>query len=45
MMVLANVHAKHADDKAIQEVISRLMIEPGVITARWQKLPETPAEG
>jgi putative Mg2+ transporter-C (MgtC) family protein len=45
IMVLANVHAKHADDKAIQEVISRLMIEPGVLTARWQKLPETTAGG
>jgi putative Mg2+ transporter-C (MgtC) family protein len=41
IMVLANVHAKLADDKSIQEVISRLMIEPGVLAARWEKLPET----
>jgi putative Mg2+ transporter-C (MgtC) family protein len=41
VIVLANVHAKPADDKSIQEVISRLMIEPGVLTARWEKLPET----
>jgi putative Mg2+ transporter-C (MgtC) family protein len=45
IMVLANVHAKHADDKSIQEVISRLMIEPGVITARWEKMPEATAAG
>ncbi len=41
MIVLANVHAKQADDKSIQEVVSRLIIEPGVIAARWEKLPET----
>jgi putative Mg2+ transporter-C (MgtC) family protein len=41
VLVLANVHAKPADDKSIQEIISRLMIEPGVLTARWEKLPET----
>lgn len=41
VIVLANVHAKPADDKSIQEVISRLMIEPGVLAARWEKLPET----
>jgi putative Mg2+ transporter-C (MgtC) family protein len=39
--VLANVHANPADDKAILEVISRLMIEPGVLAARWERLPET----
>ncbi len=39
--VFANIHAQAADDKAIQEVISRLMIEPGVLAARWEKLPET----
>jgi hypothetical protein len=44
VLVLANVHAKPADDKSIQEVISRLMIEPGVLAARWEKLPE-PGEG
>jgi putative Mg2+ transporter-C (MgtC) family protein len=41
VIVLANVHAKPADDKSIQEIISRLMIEPGVLAARWEKLPET----
>jgi putative Mg2+ transporter-C (MgtC) family protein len=40
LTVLADVHAKPADDKAIQEVVSRLMIEPGVLAARWEKLPE-----
>ena len=41
VIVLANIHAKMADDKGIQEVISRLMIEPGVLAARWEKLPQT----
>jgi putative Mg2+ transporter-C (MgtC) family protein len=45
IMVLANVHAKSVDDKSIQEVISRLMIEPGVLAARWEKLPETAGGG
>lgn len=40
VIVIANIHAKPASDKAIQEIISRLMIEPGVLTARWEKLPE-----
>jgi putative Mg2+ transporter-C (MgtC) family protein len=43
--VVANVHARSADDKSIQEVISRLMIEPGVLAARWEKLPPPVEEG
>lgn len=41
--VLANIHANPANDKAIQEMISRLMVEPGVLAARWERVPE-PAE-
>lgn len=38
-IIVANIRATPANDKAIQEVISRLMIEPGVLTALWERLP------
>lgn len=41
IVVVADVHANPTNDKAIQEVVSRLMIEPGVLAVSWEQLPET----
>jgi putative Mg2+ transporter-C (MgtC) family protein len=36
-VVIADVHAAERDDRAIQDVMSRLNIEPGVKSVRWEK--------
>jgi putative Mg2+ transporter-C (MgtC) family protein len=41
IVVTADIHADPANDKAIQEAVSRLIIEPGVLAARWEKVPPT----
>ncbi len=41
MTVVADLHAEPANDKLIQEVVSRLIIEPGVLAARWEKTHHT----
>jgi putative Mg2+ transporter-C (MgtC) family protein len=40
VFILANVHAQKADDKGVQEIVSRLIIEPGVLSARWERSQE-----
>ncbi len=42
MYLVADIHAEAADDKDVQEIVSRLMIEPGVTAASWEKLPPAP---
>lgn len=41
-VVNVDVTAAPADDRAIQEAISRLLIEPGVRSASWEKVPPPP---
>ncbi|WP_439625218.1 MgtC/SapB family protein [Gemmata sp.] len=40
--LVAEVSADPGDDKGVQDVVNRVMIEPGVTAASWEKLP--PAE-
>jgi putative Mg2+ transporter-C (MgtC) family protein len=35
--VSADIHADPTNDRAVQEIVGRLMIEPGVLAARWEK--------
>ncbi|MBA4190834.1 MAG: hypothetical protein C0467_22840 [Planctomycetaceae bacterium] len=42
MSLVADIHAEAADDKDVQEIVNRLMIEPGVSAASWEKLPPAP---
>ena len=39
LAMLVEVLADPADDRGIQEVVGRLLIEPGVTAARWEKVP------
>jgi len=42
MLLVADIRAEAADDKDVQEIVNRLMIEPGVTAASWEKLPPVP---
>jgi putative Mg2+ transporter-C (MgtC) family protein len=42
VVVRAEVISRPANDRAIQDTISRLLIEPGVRSASWKKLPGPP---
>lgn len=42
MTLVADIHSDAADDKDVQEIVNRLMIEPGVSAASWERLPLTP---
>jgi hypothetical protein len=42
MTMAADIHADVANDKEVQEIVNRLMIEPGVSGASWEKLPLPP---
>jgi putative Mg2+ transporter-C (MgtC) family protein len=42
VIVRAEAVANPANDRAIQDTISRLLIEPGVRSARWEKLAHPP---
>lgn len=42
VVVRAEVTARPANDRAIQDAIARLLIEPGVRSASWEKLPPPP---
>jgi putative Mg2+ transporter-C (MgtC) family protein len=42
VVVHADALANPANDRAVQETISRLLIEPGVRSASWGKLPAPP---
>ncbi len=41
VFLVAHLQADPADDRAVQEIVSRLMIEPGVTAVSWEKLPPT----
>jgi putative Mg2+ transporter-C (MgtC) family protein len=41
LVLIAEINAVKADDKAVQEIVNRLMIEPGVFAASWERLPPT----
>jgi putative Mg2+ transporter-C (MgtC) family protein len=41
LILKAEIHADKADDKLVQEIVNRLMIEPGVFAASWERLPPT----
>ena len=42
VVVRAEVTAAPANDRAIQDAVARLLIEPGVRSASWEKLPPPP---
>jgi putative Mg2+ transporter-C (MgtC) family protein len=42
VVVRAEALANPANDRAVQDTISRLLIEPGVRSAQWEKLPNVP---
>ncbi|MCE9564557.1 MAG: MgtC/SapB family protein [Planctomycetes bacterium] len=42
MTMVAEIHADVADNKEVQEIVNRLMIEPGVTAASWERLPLPP---
>jgi putative Mg2+ transporter-C (MgtC) family protein len=42
MTLLADIHADVAENKYAQEIVNRLLIEPGVTAASWEKLPIPP---
>ena len=42
VVVRAAVTATPANDRAVQETVARLLIEPGVRAASWEKLPPPP---
>ncbi len=42
VVMTASVIATPVNDKAIQEVVSRLLTEPGVRSASWEKVTRLP---
>ena len=36
--LIVDLRAESANDAGVQEVVSRLLIEPGVTAANWEKL-------
>ena len=41
VLLAVTLSTERADDRAVQEIVSRLLIEPGVTSASWEKLPPT----
>jgi putative Mg2+ transporter-C (MgtC) family protein len=44
LLLRADLQAEPANDRAVQEIVSRLLIEPGVLSARWERLPPPAGE-
>lgn len=42
VLIRADVTACPPNDRAVQDLVTRLLVEPGVRSASWEKLPGTP---
>lgn len=41
MFLTVDLHADPGDDKAVQDIVNKLMIELGITSASWEKIPQT----